>query len=67
MRFICIQAKAGSLEGFTMSDAVVDGIRQQAELVVNRSITGPRPHRYNAAIRPSMQPKALGVGNKAVP
>ena len=23
MRFICIQAKAGSLEGFTMSDAVV--------------------------------------------
>ena len=23
MRFVCIQAKAGSLEGFTMSDAVV--------------------------------------------
>ena len=45
MRFICIQAKAGSLE--------------QAELAVSRSIAGPRPHHCNAATGPSMQPEAL--------
>lgn len=59
MRFICIQAKAAALEGFTMSDAVVTESRQQAELAVSRSIAGPRPHHCNAATGPSMQPEAL--------